>query len=200
MKLLLAKFICSAIVATSTTGEAPLTDNSLAIACENAMTLVDASLEEGIDPFIMAGMVWVESRWQPTAVSSANACGLTQVLPRYAKETCEELKDPSTSLRVGAQKLRIWSKRGKGIEGGLACYNVGNRCANSSRGRRYSKRVRGLADSYREQAQGMLEEELQQCLPIRVVIAAVIDEGQNETYYTAGWLPPKFTPATVRIL
>ena len=202
MKVLLAKLICSAIVGTSATGEAPVNDRGLAVACEYSYDLVEAAFDNDIDPFVLAGLVWVESRWQPEAVSYANACGLTQVLPKYAKETCEELKQPPISLRVGAEKLKIWNRRGKGLEGGLACYNVGNRCATSPRGRRYSRWVRAKAKQYRAEAQRVLQETNQQCLPLSEVVAAAENEWHyvpERQYYSAG-KDPVSTPATVRML
>ena len=112
-------------------------------ACLNTPHVIEASKKYNIDPTTMAALIWVESRWSPTAVSWANACGLTQVLPRYVKETCKELKNPKTSIFAGARSLNKWMTKGrkKTIKEALACYNVGNRCLKSKRGARYSRLV-----------------------------------------------------------
>ena len=57
------------------------------IACENMETIVEASEQHAVDPAVMVSLIYVESRWKPTAVSSAGACGLTQVLPKYSAGT-----------------------------------------------------------------------------------------------------------------
>jgi hypothetical protein len=80
------------------------------------------------------------------------------VLPRYVDETCDELKDPTTSIRVGAASLHRWSTmrvrrdgrlvrvpRTGGIRAALACYNAGNACLDSTRGTRYADSVLRIA-------------------------------------------------------
>jgi len=151
--------LCLAITASSSS-VAPLSDAKIKFACEHAQELIDASNTYGLDPFIMAGLIWVESRWTANAVSRSNACGLTQVLPKYVPETCKQLKDPKTSLYAGARALRKWSTvrkwnsklkkyervpRKGGMKVSLACYNAGNVCDGSKRGRSYSHKIRKLA-------------------------------------------------------
>ena len=43
----------------------------------------------GIEPELLASLIFVESAFCANAVSKANACGLTQVIPKYygSKET-----------------------------------------------------------------------------------------------------------------
>ena len=77
-----------------------------------------------------------------------------QVLPKYSKKfgdkgrnlTCKELKDPETSIEVGAKILNFWyhkySKRNKTIA--LCGYNVGFRCKGDNKnkqGLKYAKAV-----------------------------------------------------------
>ena len=126
----------------------------LELACEQAEHLIETVEQYDIDPAVFAGLIFYESRWDPNAISHSNACGLTQVLPRYADETCEELMDPVTSISVGAEKLHGWSRmtirengerrrvpRPGGIREALACYNVGHACLSSVRGRNYADRI-----------------------------------------------------------
>jgi soluble lytic murein transglycosylase-like protein len=87
-------------------------------------------------------------------VSYAGACGLTQVLPKYSKKyggkdrnlTCDELKDPITSIQVGGRILNYWlTKYSKGnYKVALCGYNAGFRCKGDNpnkQGMRYAKKV-----------------------------------------------------------
>ena len=121
--------------------------------CGLLPTVVEEANRNKIDPFLLMGLINVESYWNPRVVSSANACGLTQVVPKYTgwqptdgrKYTCEQLKDPKTSIKVGAKILAWWiQKYGEGdIPTGLCGYFSGFRCKpNLNRaGDRYHKKV-----------------------------------------------------------
>ena len=124
------------------------------LACEVAEHLIETVEQYNIEPAVFSGLIFYESRWRPDAVSHAGACGLTQVLDRYADETCEELFDPIVSITVGARKLDRWSRmtvrdengrrrvpRPGGIHEALACYNVGHACLDSTNARNYADRV-----------------------------------------------------------
>ena len=146
MSLKLAELLCSAYVALAL----PNAD----IACENMDVVVEASEQHNVDPAVLNSLIFVESRWTPSAVSRDGACGLTQVLPRYSsgfkarfgkKLTCKQLKDPETSSRRGAKILEWWIRRyGKGrVSTGLCGYNSGFRCKGPTKikGHRYAKKV-----------------------------------------------------------
>ena len=150
MSLKLAELLCSAYVALSL----PNAD----IACENMDVVVEASEQHNINPATLTSLIFVESRWTPTAVSRDGACGLTQVLPRYSsgfrnkfgqKLTCEQLKDPETSIKRGAKILSWWTRRyGKGrMSVGLCGYNSGFRCKGKTeiKGHRYARKVLKLS-------------------------------------------------------
>ena len=135
------------------------------LACEMSEHLIETVEQYNIDPAVFAGLIFYESRWRPEAISRSNACGLTQVLPRYADETCEELMDPVTSISVGAEKLDGWSRmtvrdengrrrvpRPGGIHEALACYNVGHACLESDRGRNYADRIMRYARRFNQTA------------------------------------------------
>tara|TARA_Y100001970_G_scaffold285306_1_gene404630 strand:+ start:672 stop:1232 length:561 start_codon:yes stop_codon:yes gene_type:complete len=127
-----------------------LSEERIQFACNNMDAVLEAAYENKINPFNFAGLIFVESRWAPKAVSRSGACGLTQVLPKYVKYSCKELKDPETSIKVGATSLNRWiTKRKKKNEKiALACYNAGNKCEKSKKGNRYSYAVRKLGRKY----------------------------------------------------
>jgi len=145
-----------------------LPENRVELACDLAEHLIETVEQYNIDPAVFAGLIFYESRWRPEAISRSNACGLTQVLPRYADETCEELMNPVTSISVGAEKLDGWSRmtvrdengrrrvpRPGGIREALACYNVGHACLESERGTRYADRIMQYAHRFNEIAAGI---------------------------------------------
>ena len=94
--------------------------------------------KNNIDPKLFAAVIYVESSFRTNVVSSAGACGLTQVVPKWTggqetggiKYTCEQLKNPVTSIKVGAKILGYVTKHyvGGNIEKGLCFYNAGTKC------------------------------------------------------------------------
>jgi len=145
-------------------------------ACKHVPQIVKLSKEMNFRPELMISLIHYESRWYPHVVSRAKACGLTQVLPKYTGGkpyprgagnpvlTCEQLKDPVTSIDAGARALRYWLHRyGRGSEKiGLCGYNAGFRCRPKKdvagkyvlpkagkQGMAYSKNVRRMANRLR---------------------------------------------------
>ena len=130
-------------------------------ACQYIPQIVESSKKHKIEPEVMIGLVFVESSFHRKAVSKANACGLTQVIPKYTggpalrkKLTCEQLKNPKTSIKAGAKILAWWIKyHGGNLERALCSYNAGFRCSYrknkkgkivrkpSKHGMRYAKKV-----------------------------------------------------------
>ncbi len=137
---------------------------------EKSKISINQLIENNLDRYeeinygpIMVSLIHYESRFNLRVVSSAGACGLTQVLPRYTggrpyprgvgnpRLTCEQLKDPRTSILAGARALRYWLHQyGRGNERvGLCGYNAGFRCKGQTphrAGMRYSRRVIRMAD------------------------------------------------------
>ena len=97
--------------------------------------------EYNMDPFLMAALIRQESEFNAKAVSSANARGLTQIMPATGRDlsrrlglrsyTLANLFEPQVSLRMGTYYLKSISDRlgadhvaGK-WEAALAAYNAG---------------------------------------------------------------------------
>jgi soluble lytic murein transglycosylase len=89
-----------------------------------------------LDPYLVAGLIRQESEFNPTAVSSAKAYGLMQVLPvtgrRYARLagvpgfSAALLKQPAANLKIGTFVLRqMLDASGGHVEQTLAAYNAG---------------------------------------------------------------------------
>lgn len=128
--------------------------------CKYEHIINKEALKNNIEPELLASLIYVESAFYPHVVSRANACGLTQVIPKYTgsretgykKYTCKQLKDPRTSIRVGAKILGYLIKNyAKGNEDKALCmYNAGSVCLkkkNLYKRLRYVKKVRMIYDT-----------------------------------------------------
>ena len=125
-----------------------------ALACKSIEHVFKESEKHNISPTLLLSVIYVESGWKKNAVSHANACGLTQVIPKYTgnrntgtrRLTCRQLKKPRIAITAGAKTLSYWvNKYAKGnIPTALCGYSSGYRCKGSriSRGgMRYARKV-----------------------------------------------------------
>ena len=143
-----ATHLCAAVVMTF-----GMSSSQNRLACKIMPTIVEQAEQKGIDPFIFTSLIFHESAFRPRVVSSAGACGLTQVLPQYSDYTCDQLKKPKTSIKAGMIALSYWLTRAKGdLVHGLCGYNAGNVCINNKKSVRvrhvkrvYSKSIVDLA-------------------------------------------------------
>ena len=92
--------------------------------------------EEGIDPFLLAGLIRQESEFNPQALSHANAYGLTQVRPATGRQYARKagirpfsnrlLFQPAANLKIGAAIFHgMLEHNGGKVEQTLAGYNAG---------------------------------------------------------------------------
>jgi soluble lytic murein transglycosylase len=92
--------------------------------------------DNGFSPFLLLGLVRQESFYDPRAVSSADASGLTQVIPTTAEGIAEDLDEkdfknsdlfrPRVSLRFGAYYLGAQIEQLDGdVPAALSAYNGG---------------------------------------------------------------------------
>jgi peptidoglycan lytic transglycosylase len=99
-------------------------------------SLVAGSNRHGADPLLLAAVVRQESRFDPSARSSARALGLSQIVPAtgqtiaralgYPSLSENDLLKPSVNLDLGAYYLSQQLKRYDGsIMPALAAYNAG---------------------------------------------------------------------------
>ena len=160
-----AMILCLAIIAGNNAGITNLSETRLEFACKNTIHIIKYSEKADIDPDHLAALIYVESHWKHNAKSHAYACGLTQVLPKYVKPTCKQLYNPEISIKVGATSLSKWiKKRKKKPVVALACYNAGNICDKSKRGRRYAKKVIAISNFYKTWRTVLIEQNLKSLL------------------------------------
>ena len=116
---------------------------------------IDRAAEEaGIDPRLLAAMVWQESGFRPDAVSKSGAIGMTQLMPATAAALGVDPANPVENLRGGARYLS-WTIREFGsVELGLAAYNAGPGSVRASGGipdiPETQAYVPGVIDYYRQ--------------------------------------------------
>lgn len=128
--------------------------------CKYEHIIVEEAEKNGIEPELLASVIYVESGFYPHVVSKANACGLTQVIPKWTggretgsrKYTCKQLKSPRTSIKVGAKILGYIIKNyAKGNEDKALCmYNAGSVCLRKEHLYKklyYVKKVRMIYDA-----------------------------------------------------
>jgi soluble lytic murein transglycosylase-like protein len=83
--------------------------------------------EQGVDGLLLAAVVRVESRFDPTAVSHRGALGLMQLMPETAgMYGVVDPFDPTANIRAGARYLRhLLAIYAGDLELALAAYNAG---------------------------------------------------------------------------
>ena len=86
-----------------------------------------AAAEQKIDPALLHAIIHVESRHNPSAVSTKGAIGLMQVLPETAKRMgIDSISTPQGNISAGARYMHfLLDIFGKDVELALAAYNAG---------------------------------------------------------------------------
>jgi len=111
--------------------------------------------EQGVDPRLVAAVVWVESGGDAAQVGGAGEMGLMQVTEAAAAEWAaahgvpvpgrEELMDPELNLRIGTwylqRALHRWREKSDPVVYALAEYNAG-----ASSVRRWERQAGGTGD------------------------------------------------------
>ena len=88
----------------------------------------------GLDPRLLAALVWSESEFTPDAESHVGAIGLTQLMPATAEGLGVDPHDPLQNLDGGARYLASMIRRFGSTELGLAAYNAGPGRVSAARG------------------------------------------------------------------
>lgn len=84
-----------------------------------------AALRAGIEPALLASLVWAESGFEPAARSHAGAIGLSQLMPGTAAGLGVDPHDPEQNLDGGARFLAEQLRRFGRNDLALAAYNAG---------------------------------------------------------------------------
>jgi soluble lytic murein transglycosylase-like protein len=75
--------------------------------------LYSAGIKHGVNPYLVMGLAWHESGWNPNAISSAGAVGIMQVMPTTADVSGPALLhrqvnlfDPADNIDMGTAILK----------------------------------------------------------------------------------------------
>jgi soluble lytic murein transglycosylase len=90
---------------------------------------------EGIDPALLAAVIYSESKFRPTAKSASGAIGLMQITPATARGIAlrtggtafrvSDLTDPAINIRYGTWYLHDLFAKYRSLRLVLAAYNAG---------------------------------------------------------------------------
>jgi soluble lytic murein transglycosylase len=99
------------------------------------LSIGENARERGLDPSLLAAVVYVESRFDPNARSEAGAIGLMQLLPETAEGIAlrtggsrfvvADLRDPEINIRYGSWYLEHLADKYGSTELALAAYHAG---------------------------------------------------------------------------
>lgn len=92
------------------------------LSAELQEVLLDACAEAGIDPLLMLGLIWTESRFEVDAVSGTGDYGLCQLNRLYFDPNMT----PEENLRAGVALLGLHLERYGNIYAALTAYHVGH--------------------------------------------------------------------------
>lgn len=102
---------------------------------EYAANIKQAAAEYRLDPYLIAAVIYEESKYDPTVRSNAGAIGLMQIMPqtgawiaerKRAAFTINDLLKPHVNIDFGSWYLRFLTDKYKGNENLiLAAYNGG---------------------------------------------------------------------------
>lgn len=108
--------------------------------------ILEEAQRRGLDPDLIAAVIWKESNGWPSRRGPVGAVGLMMVMPKEAgfswRPTAEELMVPSTNIFWGARALSIIVRQSEGdLFNALAAYNGGWEQVHLRVTRRYAQSV-----------------------------------------------------------
>jgi soluble lytic murein transglycosylase-like protein len=122
------------------------------VAREYAGWILDSASRHGLQPELLAGVVYVESRFRRNARSARGAIGPAQVMPLWSDVCAGDLRRPADNIDCGARVLAHYLAACGDIDCALAAYNVGptNRARYARSGARYVAKVDAHAERLRD--------------------------------------------------
>lgn len=120
----------------------PLTNDEWEVLCE-------VCEDRDIDVSLALGLIWVESRFDPNAVSKAGCYGYCQIHPRWHPAGLS----PVENIRYGINYLADLCEAYGSTEAGLTAYNAGRDTGDRS----YAKAVFAAAEKWREKVKMLWE-------------------------------------------
>lgn len=90
---------------------------------------------QSLSPYLIAAIIYTESRFRSDAVSEVGARGLMQLMPDTARELAESegivkfdetfLNDPALNIRLGTRYLAQLNRQFASVDDAIVAYNAG---------------------------------------------------------------------------
>lgn len=133
---LLAAALIALVVVVGSSGIFDMAVREITLPLRHEDIIRQQAADKGIDPALIAGMIYTESRFRDGQESSAGALGLMQITPATARDIArksggdlfeiEDLATPQVNISYGAYYMRYLLNRFGGDEAlALAAYNGG---------------------------------------------------------------------------
>lgn len=134
-----------------------------------ATVIHEESYKKGIDPSVVLGVIMVESRFRPKAISNKGAMGLMQLMPSTGRYIAKQegikinsstaLYDPEINVKLGIAYLSELENRYRNMNQALGAYNFGpnkfNRLIRRSKNKnltpRYVSKVLKFKNSFEDE-------------------------------------------------
>src|SRR6202044_2105740 len=111
---------------TSTTGGGPTQMGNVTVPAAYAGTIQQAAASNGIPASLLAALLYHESRFEPTAVSSAGAEGIAQFMPATAAGMGIDPDNPTEAINGAAKLLGSYTSQFGSYSDALAAYDAGS--------------------------------------------------------------------------
>jgi peptidoglycan DL-endopeptidase CwlO len=98
---------------------------NVTVPAQYVSTIQQAATQNGIPPSLLAALVYHESRFEPTAVSSAGAEGIAQFMPATAAGMGIDPDDPTQAIQGAARLLGSYTRQFGSYADALAAYDAG---------------------------------------------------------------------------
>jgi len=109
--------------------------------------ILQAAQQHGIDPGLLAGLIEVESGFDPNQTSRAGAIGIAQIVPKYHPDV--DPRDPQASIFYAAKYLKQLETQLGSIDEAVYAYNGGpGGIRKSDENRAYGPKVMKAAAKY----------------------------------------------------
>jgi hypothetical protein len=175
-------------------------EEKVALPADIVAVLLRLCEQYGVDPYVIAGMVWRESAWNPLAVGDyGHSVGLLQLHDAGlgAGMSVAQRQDIETNLRIGVRAFRANRDEFGTVEAAVAAHNAGGPALRLAGGdwrkvyggsvaRNYVEPVLAKADEYRRDGVlGIAEPPLAiQLDAIWGVSEQLLDEGRDDQAWT----------------
>jgi cell wall-associated NlpC family hydrolase len=108
------------------TGSGGTTMGNVTVPAQYVSTIEQAASKNGIPASLLAALVYHESRFEPTVVSSAGAEGMAQFMPGTAAGLGIDPYDPTEAINGAAQLLGSYTRQFGSYADALAAYDAGS--------------------------------------------------------------------------